>query len=402
MATRILGDWLTSYLEYVKDTEPPLSFKAWTAISAIAGAMQRKCWTQYGRESVYCNMYIILVGKSGGARKGTAMNPVKDIIKEVQGMTLVAEKITGEKLIRKLADCCVSLPCSDGVIRTQAALTCFSGELSVFIGQRDVGFLASLTDFYDSHDEWKYETKNMGEDHIQGICLNLLGATAPDWMQSMFPQEAIGGGFTSRVVFIFEERKAKSIPNEPWTEWHIQRKNELVNDLNIISNMAGSFTRTKEVIELYNDWYIKQDKLIASGNYPVADPRFAGYCERRATHMRKLMMIMSASRSGKMVIEAVDFQRALDLIEKAELNMHKSFGGLGKSVYSEAVELVLDYLLVHKKASRREIMRKFYRDIDSGTLKIVEEVLENMKVMRKHLDTENNEVIYHLTIEEKK
>lgn len=402
---RILNDWLTGYLEYVQDTEPPKSFHTWAGISMVAGALQRRVWTRYGHQFIYPNLYIILVGKSGGARKGTAMGIGRDILDEVPAIEVVAESITPEKLINRLAELSgrssfnVRVNTNDGTIdraQAQAAITCFSEELSVFLEQKDIRFLSHLTDFYDSRDEWRYETKNRGEDHIHGICFNLLGATAPDWMQSMLPQEAVGGGFTSRCIFIFEERKGKSVPEEPYTEWHVQRRTELINDLNIISNLSGPYQLSSEARAKYNEWYRTEDANIAKGKYPIDDPRFAGYCERRANHIRKLMMVCCASRSNQSVIEEVDFARALNLLLTAEKKMPKAFGGLGRSAYSEAVELVLDYLIVHGECTRSQLMRQYYRDIDSGTLKIVEEVMEHMKIVKIRHDTSRNEVIYKL------
>lgn len=402
---RSLGDWLTGYLEYVQDTEPPKSYHTWIALSMIAGALQRRVWTQYGHELIYPNLYVILVGKSGGARKGTAIKIGKDILNDVPAVVTVAESITPEKLINKLAELSgkssfnVKMNNDEGTIdraQAQAAVTCFSPELAVFLEQKDIKFLSHLTDFYDSADEWKYETKNRGEDHIHGICFNLLGATAPEWMQSILPQEAVGGGFTSRCIFIFEERKGKSVPEEKYTSWHKERKKELANDLNIISNLSGPYSLSPEARARYNKWYTEQDKKIKRGEYPINDPRFIGYCERRANHIRKLMMICCASRSNQNIIEEVDFERALQLLESAEKKMPKAFGGLGRSAYSEAVELVLDYLLVHKTCTRTQLMRQYYRDIDAQTLRIVEEVLEHMKVVRIKSDPTNNEVIYTL------
>lgn len=405
MATRKLGDWLTAYLEYVQDTEPPKSFHTWVGISMIAGALQRRVWTQYGHSMLYPNLYVILVGKSGGARKGTAMKIGRDILNDVQNISVVAESITREKLIQKLSELSGASsfgirPNSDsGTVersQAQAAITCFSEELAVFLEQKDIKFLSNLTDFYDSHDEWKYETKNRGESHIHGICFNLLGATAPDWMQSMLPQEAVGGGFTSRCIFIFEERKGKSVAEEPYTNWHKERRGELIHDLNIIANLSGPYTLSPEAREMYNEWYLAEDKKISRGEYPIDDPRFVGYCERRANHIRKLMMICVASRSNQQVIEAVDFNRAKSLLIAAEKKMPKAFGGLGRSAYSEAVELVLDYLIVHKKCTRRDLMRQYYRDIDSQTLRVVEEVLEHMKIVKISVNPSSREVTYEL------
>ncbi|NNK80033.1 MAG: DUF3987 domain-containing protein [Flavobacteriales bacterium] len=341
-------------------------------------------------------MYIILVGKSGGARKGTAMGIGRDIMKDVQGISMVAESITRERLIQKLEES--NRPFSiDGSsqMKVQSAMTCFSPELSVFLGQQDIKFLADLTDFYDSADDWKYETKNRGDQHIHGICFNFLGATAPDWLQSMLPKEAIGGGFTSRVVFIFEEAKAQSVPSEPYHDWHIQRREALINDLNIISNLVGEYTFSDEARRAYEQWYVAEDKKYVRGDYPVDDPRFVGYCERRATHVRKLTVIMSASTRNSLIVELDDFTRALELLKSAEVKMAKSFGGLGRSTYSEAVEMILDYLIVTKKCTRKALMRQFYRDIDPATLTVVEEVLTQMDVVKITL-AERGDKIYEL------
>lgn len=405
MATRKLNDWLTGYLEYVQDTEPPKSFHTWIGLSMIAGALQRRVWTQYGHSLLYPNLYVILVGKSGGARKGTAMKIGRDVLNGVPAVTVIAESVTREKLIQKMADLSgkssfnVKVKSDDGTLdraQAQAAITCFSEELAVFLEQKDIKFLSNLTDFYDSHDEWKYETKNRGEAHIHGICFNLLGATAPDWMQSMLPQEAIGGGFTSRCIFIFEERKGKSVAEEIYTEWHKERKKELVNDLNIISNLSGPYELSPEARQAYNEWYTEEDRKIAKGIYPIDDARFAGYCERRANHIRKLMMICTASRSNQNVIELIDFERSLNLLLAAEKKMPKAFGGLGRSAYSEAVEMVLDYLIVNKTCTRKDLMRQFYRDIDSGTLKVVEEVLEHMKIVKISTNVVTKDTTYTL------
>lgn len=396
MAQRELSDWLSSYIEYTKDTEPPLSYHTWIACSAIAGAMQRKCFLRWGHTVLYPNLYIILVGKSGGTRKGTAMSIAVDILKDAQGIDLVADAITSERLIQKMEEINSTFMDSAGVIKPQSAMTCFSEELSVFLGQRDIKFLANLTAFYDSRDDWSYETKTKGEQHIHGVCFNFLGATAPDWMQSMFPQEAIGGGFTSRVIFIYEERKRESVPDEPYDDGHRKLRKQLVHDLNIISNLVLEYEFSPAARKLYIDWYKQADEDNLRGNLAVPDPRFSGYCDRRANHIRKLCMVLTASRSNSGIIEVTDFDRALALLKSAEMKMAKTFSGMGRSAYSETVEMVLDYLIIRKTCTRSELLKRFYMDIDPPTLKVVEEVLTHMKVIKISIDSTKNDYVYRL------
>jgi len=391
-----LNDWLTGYLAYCNNTEPPKSYHTWTGISVIAGALQRRVYTVWGHETIYPNEYIVLIGPSGKCRKGTAMTIGKNLLTEV-GIPLASESITREALIRRMKESVNTFtdPTS-GEIKFHCSLTVMSDELSVFLGQGDIKFLADLTDWYDSRDNWRYETKGQGIDHIQGICFNMLGAYAPDWLQSILPQEAIGGGFTSRIIFIVEDRKGKVVPLPTMTKEEFQLREDLINDLQIISNISGEYKYDDEAKAYYVNWYKKQEAQSSSGGNVIDDPRFSGYCDRRANHIRKLAVILAASRSNQLIIEKIDLERAVELLESAEKNMPRVFGGIGKSPYSQAVELVLDYLIVHKKVTRSQLMRKLYRDVDSQSLKIAEEVLENMKVVKISRDPIANEVTYNL------
>ena len=188
MSSRQLNDWLSAYIEYTDETEPPLSYNVWTGVSLIAATLERRVHLKWGFDRIYPNMYIVLIGPSGKCRKGSAMNVGKDIIKDV-GIQLTSESVTREALIR-----CMQRAVMDYIdpytknVEFHCALTAMSPELSVFLGQSDVKFLADLTDWYDSVDKWTYETKGAGTDEIKGVCFNLLGATAPDWLQSILPR----------------------------------------------------------------------------------------------------------------------------------------------------------------------------------------------------------------------
>jgi len=285
----------------------------------------------------------------------------------------------------------------NGAIKYHHSMTCFSEELSVFLGQNDTKFLADLTNWYDSRDEWTYETKGSGKDVIQGVCFNFLGATAQDWIPTMFPQEAVGGGFTSRCFFVVEEDKDRTIPLHTMSQEEIELQGALIRDLERIHNTTGIVTFDAETTQTYVDWYHEQDKRARSGHPAVADPRFAGYVDRRATHIRKLSMIMMASRGGTGSINKADFMQALDLMKKAELKMSNAFGGLGRSQYAEAVETVLNLLMTRKEIRRSKLMQMVYRDIDSQALRVVEEVLMHMRVLKIKLLPAEGDSIYIYT-----
>src|SRR5690606_24845749 len=113
-------------------------------------------------------------------------------------------------------------------------------------------------------------------------------------------------------------------------------REKLVHDLEQIVQLKGEFILSPEAEQMYRNWYEEQDINARQGKFPVSDPRFAGYCERRPVHLKKLCMVLNASHSNQKMITADDFQRALEIMQAAEMKMGKTFGGLGQNKYGVA------------------------------------------------------------------
>ena len=89
---RMLSDWLAGYIEYTKNTEPPLSYHIWVGISTIAAALERKVYMKWGHSDIYPNQYIVLIGPSGQSRKGEAVNLARNFIDHI-GVNVGAQKV---------------------------------------------------------------------------------------------------------------------------------------------------------------------------------------------------------------------------------------------------------------------------------------------------------------------
>lgn len=393
--SRECKDWLSSYIQYTSNSESPTSFHTWCGIALIAGALQRKVCLSWGFERIYPNLYIVLVGPSG-SRKGLALGIAKTLLVNIPGVSVAPESSSGrEAMIQAMKRASASFQDrTDGQIKFHCSITAFSEELSVFLGQKDVKYLSNLTDWYDSKDDWRYETIGRGMDALQGLCLNWMGATAPDWMQSMLPQEALGGGFTARVLFIVEEHKGKTISKHTLTKQEIELGEALGRDLERINQLSGAVEFTAAGEAAYIQWYEEQDTASRKGDPPIADPRFSSYCERRATHLRKIMISLCASRGDTLEIDVPDFTRGLQVLKLAEQKMHKAFGGLGKAKYSDSTEHVKDYLKAMGTSTRSLLMGKFHRDVDAPTLKVIEETLTQLGVLRVELLVGKNDKLY--------
>ena len=387
MQDRICTDWITDYLTFTEyNTEPPKLWRAWTAVSVISASLQRKTFLQW-HDLIYPNMYICLVGPPG-CRKGTAMGPGYKMLVE-KGVRMAAEATTRESLIRFLKES-GSMDVDDhGGVLIHASLTVFSQELTVFLGYNNQTLMSDLTDWFDCRERWVYRTKNSGEDDIIGVYLNLIGATTPELIHSALPLDAVGSGLTSRMIFVFEERKGPRCSAPFMTAQHRAQRETLFKDLGQILQLRGEFKQAPDFMDRWNDWYMSADE-----NPPFDDSRFAGYFERRPLHLLKLSMIMSASRSNDMRLTVRDFDNALLLLTATEKKMPMTFMGHGKNPTADTLTKVMTLCGTRGSMRLSELLRHFYRDVDKVGMERILQSLLGMNIIRIIYDTSDPKIEY--------
>ena len=373
---RILDNWIKNYLQLTNNSEPPLLFRKWVSVSVIASCLQRKCFLPWGSLTFFPNLYVVLVAPSGAARKGTAMGPGMDFLTEPGlNIRLAAEAITREALIRELKNASDNAIDQDtGQMMFHSSLSIFSQELTVFLGYNNMQLMSDLTDWYDCRKKWTYRTKWSGSDEIEGVWVNLIGATTPKLIQSSMPVDAIGLGLTSRMIFVYEEKKDKIIPDPFISRAELELKTKLITDLTRISQLQGPFKATSGFVSLWTEWYLAQE-----GRPPFQDDRFSGYFERRPTHVMKLSMILNAARTNSMTISEGDLQSAISLLEATEKKMPLTFSGFGKSAQSEVLSLCMAEIGNTKETSFETLMYRFRNDTTKWELEKVLDTLISMK-----------------------
>jgi hypothetical protein len=371
LGERRLDNWIENYIFSTECTEPPLLFRKWAAISVLASALQRKCFLQWGTLTFYPNMYIVLVAPSGKARKGVAMSSAMEMLDTID-VNLTAEAITREALIRDLNQSSTEdIDAETGEMFFHSSLTIHSQELTVFIGYKNNELLMDLTDWYDCRSRWTYRTKNMGSDEIVGVWVNLFGATTPELLQTTLPTDAIGGGLTSRMIFVYEPKKGQSLvfpfPNEDQK----RVKEDLIRDLGVIKALKGKFHVSKDFPEAWAKWYLAQEE-----NPPFSDARFSGYFERRPTHVMKLAMLMNVSRTSSMIIGVQDLESAIELLENTEQKMPSVFAGVGTASHANVLQSVMSRIGLAKQITFGDLVYEFRYDADKWLMSKILETLE--------------------------
>ena len=324
---RNLPDWIDGFMEMTDNSEPPTLFRKWAAISAIASALQRKVRLELGLSlTFYPNLYIVLVGPSATG-KGTAMKFASDIIEQIPTIRLSAQATSLQALIRRMKDTNLTdVNIETGEQTYHSSLTIFSTEFTVFLGYHNQELIAALCEWYDCHNRWTYETIARKKEEVVGVWVNLFAGTTPDAIQASLPIESIGGGLTSRIIFVVEEKRGKLVIIPTKTERETQLQQKLVYDLEAINQLSGVMQYTEGFLKIYSDWC-----KYADTHRPFQDKKFDGYCGRRRKHLITLSMVCCASHSDEMIITSADIERAIALLAEVEMKMGKVFKGMGRS-----------------------------------------------------------------------
>ena len=393
---RKLDNWLEAYMEYTKDTESAPLFHKWVGLSVLASVLRKKTWLNFGRLKMYPNMYIVLVAEPGIARKTQAISYGNRLLSEISGIATSSDAITKEALIQELEQIAADEPMPDGTTFRHSSLNIISREFESFIGQKkeNTKMLVLLTDLFDCEElPWKYRTKASGSNIAPAVFLNLLGATTPESLASSLPSSAVGGGLTSRMIFVWASGRTKRvpIPEDPPQEL----KEALIHDLSIISRIAGAYDFSPQCREEWINWYHSYDER--SPSRICRDPAFNGWYSRKQMFIQKLALILTACRSNSRVLEWEAFEEAIDLLEEVELRMGKTFSAIGRSEITSDVDLVMSIVQQHKVISEKALLHMVWRDIDARKFdNVIDTAIRNGSVVRKYHSPKGEPGIFYV------
>jgi len=355
--SRHLSDWLEYYLKFTQETESPTQYHLWSGISAIASALRRKCYCNWGlRGYVYPNFYIALVGPPGG-RKGTAMRIAKKMLQKLE-IPMGSDALGSIQILYKeISSAEDSYKEKNGVMKIHRSLSIWAEEFQVFLSDKDQMLLASLTDLFDCADSWRYSTLKRGIDDLSNCYLNIIGAITPSLLQAKLSMDAVGGGLISRIIFVVGYGAIKRIALPFLSKEDLELQKQLEEDLQTIGQLSGPFQLSSNFLNAWIDWYETISCVDA-----VDNEKFLGYNSRRALHINKLSMIISASESNEMIIEKRHFDKALAILEETEEEMPNAFYGLGRGAHSEIYTSFLRFLENHNTFTHEELLRAFQLD----------------------------------------
>lgn len=353
------NDLIKAYLNYSSSHESTERVRKWSFISVLAASLERRIWLNLGYYTLYPNLYVFIIGRSGLIKKSTTTGIAVDLYRELKGGRLMSERLTAASLIEQLYQSGKTFKWK-GLPVKQSPLFAYASELSVVLQEVYGSITELLTTFYDCipHDPekaWVNFIKKEGERKIYGPCLNILGASTKSWLRKCIPVSEMEGGFTSRIIFVVENNLPEKLV--AWPDYDVEREEQrikIVEDLRHIHTLIGPITFSPDARLAFSRWYENHMRSVLPMNQ---DPRMIGYMSRKGDTIRKLAMIHSLSCRDDREVTIKDLIWATDEIDEIESDWRLAFDGL--SVPEGLDYEIMQYVRKKVEVDRMEVIDTF-------------------------------------------
>jgi hypothetical protein len=379
-------NFIRDFVDLYAGSEVPQIYAVWTALCGVSACLGRRVSLRVGMLTYYPNIMVVLVGASG-VKKSTPINGLRKRIfclpQELRP-NIIATSVTPAHFV-------------EAMIRKTNQFSMFSetcegygliSELGNFLsrGAYDTGLAELLIDLYDCEPYTK-GTRSHGIEHVPDPCFGLLSGTTPNWIRESIPQGAVGGGLTSRFIFVYVEGRGRPVADPPFTPAHQAAMERIDRQLARLC-MVPAGTEMVLSPEAYVLYVHEYDRWHMYSEY-WDNPSLSGYAQRRNGHLLKVAMCLAMSK-GSLVIEEYHFDGALSVMLKAETMMPMIMNRITSSVDGSNQEWIMGIITREsaggKSISRTRLMSLVVHKISSRELT---EILQNL-LLAGMIDTPSN------------
>ena len=326
-------DWIEEFLTLTDGLCSPHQFRLWSAISAVAGAMERRLFVRTSLGVEFANMYILLVGPPASG-KTEAIRPIREIWHLTNNLAVAPQNATKAALVDVMIAAHRNYVFPGGKEALDYHSVQFpNSELGNVIFSHDLELLSFLNDIFDNDKTYRERKRYLNggkEIQITNPQLNILFGTQPKFLSSIFPEEAWGMGTMSRFIMIFGDKAPK-----PELFGSINDRSahyrELARWMSEWTEMHGVFKFT----DAARDCALKYYESLT----PIPDhPRLETYLGRRFRYLVRLSMVSALARTNTLVIDDFDVERSRHWLLNAEAQMPSIFREMNSKTDANLIE----------------------------------------------------------------
>lgn len=326
-----------------------------------------------------------------GARKGTAIKTGRNLLEHLGYPNLAPNKSAKEafwdwmvknKLMEgikytNLEDMDLDIDVDLNPVPSPTNAYVAHDEFLDFIGVGDDSFITNLTNLWDNLPKFvNPKTRGKSVTIIQPT-INILSGITPAGISEAFRSLAMGGGFFSRMIFVYAKPSETKIT---WPELPCpDREAALLSHLSQIKDVEGLIHLTPAVRSLLDSLYKKAPN--------IPDNRFAHYSQRRFTHLLKLVLLIAAI---DLTLEPTEEHCILanTLLYNTELAMPTALGEYGKSKFADVANTIL---VVLNSATEPMTMKKIWKTVARDLNKFTDliDVVQGLEMAERIQKVEN-------------
>lgn len=348
-------------------------------------------WTTFGRNTLYPNLFIFLVGPPG-VGKTQALEPAAVLLRKSGAVTIAPNDISKQGLLDALT------AAGKGAMLNNRPFDYHFLALSIremmnFMSKYDLELTGVMTDLFDcpSVNDEKKRTHDKGK-IIPSPGISFIMGTATQNLGATISNEMWGSGFMARVIMVYSADEI--IPENMFEE--IPTDDKLADDIVVglmrIGQMVGPMVWEAEAQALLREFRIHQKDGAPLHN------RLSNYVTRRWLHLAKLCMV-SALSDERQQVDAEDFRTALVWLTLAEKEMPEIFKDMVShedgQIHEELRNYCMDLFVKYKKPIHASVVYDFLKNrVASHSIEKIIAVAVAADLLRRTAGTEGIEAEY--------
>lgn len=332
-------NFLQAYQIYSSGNEAPEEFHQWGAYAALSACCGPYLWTDMGGVgNIQPNLFILYVGPPG-IKKSTAKDFARNLIREVatkeHPIPMAPSSTSKEAFVDFMAN--PKSPCQmvykwKDKPRTYTKCSIFANEFVnlVQVGGDPLAWIQVLTDIYDPQPNYDVSTISRGAKEIPYPYLTLLGCMTPELTRSLINENALSGGFSRRVLYIYGNKNGPPVPRPITTPEQVEAKKYLIQHCREVQTLQGKFEFTPDGLKAYDEWYYRNYAELEQATSAAV----VNFLQSKAVIVTKVAMLSRLSWSKELLIDREDVELAVAMVTSAQQHIDTIFSGVGRNPHA--------------------------------------------------------------------
>jgi hypothetical protein len=280
-----VSNFISCFLNLVKDYESPSSFWKWGAYATIAAVLRDNVYRRQGASYIYPNIYVLLLADSSVHRKGKPVDTSEILISSINNTKLITGSTSIQAMIDELAR--VESDAKTGKLHKSGSGIFLAQELSAALVE-DPRAIKILTDIYD-YKPMGYSVRLVSRANakIDKLVLSMFAASNEALLRDLYNNTAIYGGLLARTFLVLPDEFRKS--NSLWDEKPKDEFKECISYLQKIAELKGEILFEQDAMNEYDNWYKPFRESYRNKNEK------SGVVGRIHTGVMKIAMLLAAN-----------------------------------------------------------------------------------------------------------